>query len=370
MKSIILASIIALLSIGCSFSKPKLQYSQSELNKEFKIRLTDEELKTVEIPFLIPDSIINDLKVRMSYMSHDSRLNFIISALNEHNIYNLKYQNGATYTAADLLKKGEGNCISLAHLLIGISRNFGISANYVYIVNNPTFSIYDHTISVNYHVMVGIEKGAGYHFYDFQPGYTKHYMSLNGVDDLVGIALHYNNLGAKNLQNLKLDQAELFLSIAHKLAPKNPEILSNYGIYHLRINEFSKARTFFQKAIEIDDTCYPAWHNLLYVTLKQNDYEMFALLKEKLTNVNSPSIKVFLANMAYREGEYEEVLSYLNGINPEMTKLFIVYLLKAQAYYKLGKFGYAKNLLEKYREFEPDDLHAVILQMELDKIKY
>ena len=370
MKSILLTIFMAFFVIGCSFNKPKLQYSEAELNKEFSTRLTEEEQKVVEIPFLIPDSIINDLRDRTSHLRGNTQLSYLIRALNELNIYNLKYQDGATFTASELLVEGKGNCISLAHLLIGIARHFEFDANYVYIVNNPTFSILDNTISVNYHVMVGIDQGPDYHFYDFQPGLTKSYMNLYSVNDLVGIALHYNNLGAQALQYKNLEKADIYLGIAHKLAPSNPEILSNYGILSLRHNELSKARTYFQKAIEIDDTCYPAWHNLLFITLKQKDYNLFAHLKAKLKYVDSPTIKVFLANMAYREGEYEEVLNYLAGINPEMTRLFIVYLLKAQAYYKLGKFSRAKYLLEKYREIEPDDLHAVILEMELDKIKY
>lgn len=362
--------LLAILFFSCSSTMPKLEYTAAEIKYEFQKRLSPQELAAVEIPFFVPDSFINDLTQKMRYLSQSSRLNFIMDYLVTQNHFHVKYAEGETNTASEVLQQGKGNCIALSHLLIGITRKFGIPSNYVYILNNPTFSFYDHTISINYHVMVAVENGPEYRFYDFQPGYSKNFLSLNGVNDLEGIALHYNNLGAENLQKENYDKANIYLSIANKLAPENSEILSNYGLYFIRTNNLAKSKELFMRATTLDKTCYPAWHNLLYITLRENDKKTFNTLRTELENVNSPTIKLFLANMAYQEGAYNTALDYLSQINPEMTKLFIVYLLEAQAYYKLGKFQYAKNHLMKYTVKNPDDLHAHFLENELKKVHF
>ena len=367
MIRLLLLTLLTALLISCSLNKPKLAMTEDEIYREFDKRLTIEEKNLVEIPFIVPDSLINMLRNETTYMSTTQKLDHIMYTLVNNNRLDLQYRDNCTYTASELITEKYGNCIALSHLMIGITRKLNIPSHYVYILRNPTFSIFNNTISFHYHVLVGIEDGTERRYYDFQPGYNKHFLSLYGVNDLEGIALHYNNLGAEFIKDGNNSDARIYMSIAHKLAPKNPEILSNYGLLYSRMGQNSIARTYYQKALEIDETCIPAWHNMLYLTIKENDNQRFQKIWKDLRNINSPTIKILLANMAYREGEYENALNHLDRVNPEMTKLFIVYLLRAQAYYKLGEFEYANKYLQQFEKIEPDNLQAAFLRSELNK---
>jgi tetratricopeptide (TPR) repeat protein len=369
MLRLLFAVVFLALINACTTGMPKMVYSEAEIRDVFLERLSPEEQEIASIPFTIPDSIVQNLRFKTRKMTFSGKLDYILESLTRENIFALKYREGVTHTANELLEEGYGNCIAFSHLMIGVTRKMGIESNYVYIVRNPTFTLSDHAIIVNYHMMVGIADGPEYRFYDFRPGFNRFFTRLNGVDDLEGIALHYNNLGAWAMQIENFDLARRYLSIAHKLAPQNSEILSNYGLYFLRTDDPAMAKIKFKEAINQDEICYPAWHNLFYVTLQEKNWSEFYSLKQKVETMNAPTLKVFLANLAYQNKEYASTLNYLRAIDASKTRLYIIDLLRAQAYFQLQDYQRAKEYLTKYRVQAPEDMHALILETKLKKFE-
>ena len=370
MKNLIILIIIAFALWGCGFNAPKLAMSEDEIEAEFNKRLTPEERKLVEIPYRIPDSVIHTIQAETQYLQNDQKLDYLVRNMIMYNRFHLEYAEDSTFTATKLLTKKRGNCISFSHLLIALSRAAGLPSHYVYILKNPSFSVYEKTISVNYHVMTGIEIQDEIRFYDFQPGYNRSFFRLYGVSDLEAIALHYNNIGAEYITRDNLKMAEKYLTIAYKLAPENSEILSNYGLLAMRKNQPQVAKKYLWRAVNLDQTCYPAWHNLLYLSVVEKDQNTFMALKKELKSVESPTIKVFLASLAYREKNYSHTIDLLDGIDPERTRLNIVYLLRAQAYYQMGNIEASREMLNRYRKTGGnDDLQADFLKLELDKLE-
>ena len=358
----------AIILTGCGLNRSKFALSEAEINREFNRRLTPEERKLVDIPFLIPDSIIESYKTATFYMQNDEKLEYLANSIILQNRFGLEYKEDGTYTAKELLEKKSGNCISFSHLLIGLTRALDLESQYIYILKNPTFSVYENTLSVNYHVMTGIQIDREIRFYDFQPGYERSFLRLYSVNDLEAIALHYNNLGAEYITLDSLLLAKKYLNISRKLAPKNSEILSNYALLLMRTKRYEEAKKYLWQAVNYDRSCYPAWHNLLYLAIAEDDQKMFITLKKELRNTNSPTIKLFLANLAYREKNYENTIDYLERIDPEKTKLYTVYLLKAQAMYKLGQYKTAKEMLNLYLSLGDENIQADFLKLELDKL--
>jgi tetratricopeptide (TPR) repeat protein len=365
-------TIIILFSVfGCRQGKTGYNATIAGLQTDIEKRLTPEELNTVKVPFVVPDSLRREIKKLTRGMRASQKMETIMKFLAYKEHLGLLYCEDSTLFVDELLDSKKGNCIALSHLVLGLARSVNLRASYVYIVRNPTFSIRSHTISVNYHVMVAVEiNGNVTKYYDTEPHErTNRFWKLREVTDLQGLALHYNNLGAYALRERDLKKASAFFAISHKLAPGIAEILSNYGLYYIYKEDYATADSVLETAVALDDDSYPAWHNLLYLAKKTKNQTKYNRLTRQLKNKDFPSLNLFFANQAYQQQKYQEALDLLNEINPTSTRLHVVYLFKAQVYAKLEMWDKARKYLKSFETFDQPNTQSLLLRRILEENK-
>lgn len=121
----------ALTGAGCA-PQVKLAYSQDELRAEMQRRAPGVEPAELIAPFdVAPEQVFMARQLVSRARVPSERAELLINAIVDDSPIGLRYADISTETAQVTLRRGEGNCMSLSSVIVGLARKVGLVAHYV-----------------------------------------------------------------------------------------------------------------------------------------------------------------------------------------------------------------------------------------------
>jgi len=367
--ALFLVCLLFLIMFGCLKSH-KYIYTEDELNKLLKERLTEEELKETSIPFKINDSIKIYAKSITEDIVYDKyKINALIKALIRREKLNIQYNETKSLTAIEVFVEGEANCIAYTNLFIGMARSVGLKAHYVDVTQVSKLRKEGEVVINSGHICAGIDVRGRFTLVDFAEQPRIGYRLYKIIDDLEAIANFANSLGViKSFQMPKGYEAEDFKEdIKHymraiKIKPNFSKAYNNLGIAYQRRRLFDKAMESYEKAIRFDPKLAPAYGNLgnsLYIL---GDYdEAIKYFKKAITlKGNNPYTRYDLALAYYYNKKPEKALPELKKAIRLEREYAEAYNLLGLVYQAMGNDESAIIAFKKALELKPDLMQAKI----------
>ena len=288
------ALLLAFASLGCASATRQLIYAPDELRNIVASRVPDLRADQVAIPYQVPDSAV-EVAVRWAGRRGDPRERAfaLVDALSDRRAFGLKYQFGETYTAAETLRVGAGDCMSLSSVLVGLARRVGLSAYYV---DASTRRVERHQAdNVNVaagHIAVLVPTYSGDVIVDFS-GRLPHYRRYRRIDDVEALAHYYNNRGYMEIREVITDdpkrwrKAQRNFAVATRVQPDFARAWNNVGVAAARLGDPMGAERSYRRAIAADPRIASPYLNLSSLHLKQDRVED-ALLQLEMASELDP----------------------------------------------------------------------------------
>jgi tetratricopeptide (TPR) repeat protein len=155
--------------------------------------------------------------------------------------------------------------------------------------------------------------------------------SPNNEDALVGRANAFSMLG--KLQESKRDWMELC-----QMRPQNPIYLHRLGVVEVLLSDPASALVHFHKALEIQPDLIPAINDILYLYLKNKQYDAAFAELDRLAKTASPQDEIhrFRGQAYLLKGD-------MDGAEKEFRKVIEVNPQNYQTYILLGQLNMQRN---------------------------
>ncbi|WP_457640270.1 SPOR domain-containing protein [Persephonella sp.] len=215
-------------------------------------------------------------------------------------------------------------------------------------------------------------------------------------------ATYYYKIGLSYLNSGNNSQALYYLNKAYSINPDDPEILNALGIAYSNVGEYEKAKEFLLKAVEKDPNRAETYTNLGTILAREKQFDRALWYFQKaLENPSYMKKDLVLYNMALiykQQGNlklYEEYLKKAISYNSFLLPAYIslgsfyleqkkyrdalavyltakdkglvnpqIYLGMGKAYYHLGEYEKAKDVLIKAKKLARNN---DFLLMEIDR---
>ena len=171
-------------------------------------------------------------------------------------------------------------------------------------------------------------------------------------------------LVSENNKKLKEDAYSLLDAaiIAH---PNDPKIYSMYGDFCFRDKRYEKSRDSFRKAIELDNSKFAIWSQLLIVESELGDFDAMVKEAQEARDIfpNEPSVLLFLGIAQLQKKQPADAVRSLNeGLqlvvdNPPLEAQFQANL--GDAYYRTKQYGKSDDAYEAALKINPKDTYVL-----------
>ncbi len=177
--------------------------------------------------------------------------------------------------------------------------------------------------------------------------------------DKVQQATAHYHLGISYMNDNNIQPAFVEFQKALEFNPNDKEVLNAIGVlYLLKLEKYSKAIEYFQKALRIDKNFSEASNNLGFAFEKAGRYdEAVAAYKTALSNLlyrNAEKAFNNLGRVYYRMRKYEDSLEAYREAIKRSSDFHLPYYGLALCYNALGRYGEAATALKKAIELDPE----------------
>lgn len=200
--------------------------------------------------------------------SSEERLQGLLEALSRDPELHLAYDAGFTATAAEVFAAGRFNCLSFAHLFVGLARTLGLDVDYLQVPAQRFVRDGDLILAAG-HVTVGYGTGPLRRVLDFGSIAAADLTRAERISDERAVALHWLNLGAQNLVDDELEEAEGKFRRALTLDPRLGAAWTNLGVVRRRQGFPDEAEAMYRRAIEAEGEHLTAYENLFTLLVSQ-----------------------------------------------------------------------------------------------------
>ena len=267
-----LACTSACLSPGSG--SHKLVYEPEEFRAAVRIRVPGLAQSLIEPPFEVSQAAIELARKHIERARlGPSRVRALIRALQADppDGFGLRYDWRVSATASRTLELRQGNCLSLASVLVGIGRGLGWPMYYaVASTRRPT--IYDLELDdlsvIADHMVVVVAPKSFQMFVDFT-GEVNERADIEPIDDLAAYAHFVNNVAGQHLiqagSSISDEDWRIALKgfrLATRIDPNLGRAWNNTGIALTRLERFDEAREAYARALETGTAFGSAERNL------------------------------------------------------------------------------------------------------------
>lgn len=181
--------------------------------------------------------------------------------------------------------------------------------------------------------------------------------SMSGEDKLQRASAHYQ-LGVSYLNENNIQPAFVEFQKALEYNPDDKETLNAIGIiYLLKLEDYPKAITHFQRALKEDRNYAEAWNNLGSAYEKMGRYpDAVEAYKTALTNPFYKSVEKAFYNLGrvyYRMRKFSDAVDAYKESIKRFSDFYPPYYGMALCYNALGRYGDAATALRKAIELDP-----------------
>lgn len=224
----------------------------------------------------------------------------------------LKYDYAFTGTAREVFEKRTFNCLSFAHLFIGLARARSIDAYYYSVQRPARYGREGDLVLVSEHVTGAYGTGANQLTLRFAFDEEVDYTRGSPLTDAEALALHYSNLGASSLIQRHPGEAVTAFRTATQLYPTDGSLWVNLGVSLRRSGDFVGAEEAYRQASLVEPGHFPAYHNLhaLMVALGRANVarELIELLDQRANR--NPYTYLNLGDNSLAQERYDEAYRF------------------------------------------------------------
>jgi len=300
---ILFSLLILLFFLSCGTTR-KLSYTEDELAKLLKKRLSPEEYEATPIPFAIPDELKTYARLLTHNLLYDEiKADVLVKAIIQQDKLSVRYNKYRSLTAIEVLVTGEANCIAYTNLFIGMARAAGLKAYYVDVTEISNLEREGKLVINSGHICAGVDTDGELLLIDFSEYSRKEYRTYRVIDDLEAMANFENSLGViisrkpgyyeqtpipddeiryfEKAIKIKPDFAKAYIN------PNLPAPHANLGNVYAALERYQEAEKELKRAIELRKTDPYFYYNLGLVYYNQRNYEKAQKAFEKSISYSS-----------------------------------------------------------------------------------
>jgi len=258
----------------------QLAFEPEELRRAIIAADPSVNLEEIVAPFEIDDALMRRLRLPPpSRVGEHAFLEALADAITDPDHLGLRYDPIATSSALDTVDLGRGNCLSLASIVVGVTRERGMRAYYV--------EGYDRKLEVDEqedllvsrgHIGVVVLLDGGHITMDFG-GELSRFRRYRFINDLEAAANFYNNRGYQQIAvpGEGADSwtlARRSFELAARISPGFAPAWNNLGIADARLGRTADAMAHYRRAIAADPGFSSPYTNLGGLYLRAGDPEL------------------------------------------------------------------------------------------------
>ena len=265
---------------GCTgvVDAPTIAYPPESLRRELERRVGADAAAAIPILYRVPDSAVRLARERVARAPRGSeRIEALAVWIAAEEGLGIRYRWDRSSDAATALALGEGNCLSMAAVLVGLARALGWQAYFA----EAGFPREEEAIESGFrvlsdHLVVVVEAEGARAVVDFLGRVDGRALRL--IDDLRATSHLLNNRAFQRVADAESagravsweDARDAFLQ-ATRIDPRSARAWNNLGIALARLGEASEARRALMRARLIDASLDSPLRNLEALQTRTDD---------------------------------------------------------------------------------------------------
>lgn len=296
-------ALIAMAFLCCTSGR----LSDAKLSQlETEIRQRGVDPSAVVMPFELDEEMRTWVREKFHTGGDpQQRLEQLLRGILHRDGNDLKYVRGYTATAREVWRTNRANCLSFAHLYIGLAREIGIRVYYLRVADIQNFEKDGDLIIASEHITAAYGPPKERRVLEFTDRPVKAHHQIEPISDLTAVALYYSNIGAERIREGRFAEAEALLQTAVRLDSELSDGWVNLGVALRRLGRVAEAESSFRRALEVNPGLLPAYNNLAVLLERDGRREEARALLEltdRYSNRN-PFSYLALGDLAMREGK-------------------------------------------------------------------
>lgn len=306
------ALVAALTVTGCGNSK-RIAYAPHELKTVVASRVGGDRIGDFVVPFEpTPEMVARALKYIDGARGDGGRADMLARSITDRRQFGLTYERVATTTAPETVANGQGNCLSLTSLYVGLARAVGLTVYYVDASDRINDLLrQDELIVDTGHIAATVHSTRGWSLVDFT-GEISNYRTFRVIDDLEALAHFYNNRGYETIsiaqrvdETIPWRRALRDFEMSTDVMPGFARAENNRGVALARLGDDEGAEGAYMAAVRSDDAFSAPRHNLGNLFLRQGDFDLAVRWYERAIDLqaSNPYVHYHLGLAKYRSGD-------------------------------------------------------------------
>lgn len=268
--------LVGSMLFGCAgrsgVDKRSLIYSPEAFSAALIERIPELRGELAQAPFIVTPEDVDRAEARMLEAQRGpDRVRALVDALSMDppEGFGLKYHWLASSSARQTLESGQGNCVALASVLVGLGRGLNWPIYYALArAHQPETHEYDEVTFVSDHMVVIVAAKSFKMIIDFT-GQVDDLYDVQPIDDLTAYAHLINNIAGQHIARVegKASQRDWQIALdgfelASRIQPELGRAWNNRGIALTRLERFDEAQLAYERALTLETQFGSARHNL------------------------------------------------------------------------------------------------------------
>lgn len=297
-----------------------------------------------------------------------ARLQTLLDAIFGKKGLDITYGNTRTKTAIETFETKSGNCLSFTLLFVGMARHLGLDAYFQEVTEVMSWDQKGELVISNKHMFAEVEIDNGVTRVDFLRGEQKLYRKVRRISDRRALAHFFNNIGAEQLTDGKIETAVAFFNKAIEADNNFSPALVNLGVAQRKAGDLELAEQSFQQALEIDPSEFSAASNLasLYLSRGRNADAAPLLRRVDEYLLSNPFHHFRLGMQTAEAGKPHEAIRHIKEAIRRMPKDSEFHVTLADLYLQIEDTRKAMENLELAVRLAKDEERKLELSRRLD----
>lgn len=258
-QSVLVTCLLGQVLAGCAPPR-KLNYSPLELRREVRRRAPAMAKADVVVPHEVaPEHLEIARHYITPFMSASERAKALLKAMFDPDGYGLRYTEVLTRTAEQTLAAGEGNCLALASVFVGLARGLGLKAYFLDASGRVEQAHSEQDVIIRTgHITAVVETERGRVAMDFGRRLSP-FRIFRVMDDVEAAAHFHNNSGYELMvlarragEPIDWDRVAHHFEAATRVMPDFARAWNNLGVARLRQGRPKEAEAAYRKAARAD----------------------------------------------------------------------------------------------------------------------
>lgn len=383
LKPIAFAIVVSLSGVGCQQVPDHPVVEQARIDQLLP-QPSKEELAGIESPeqiFALPEQAIQAFRGKLAiYDSTQERSYALLNFIFKENNDAMQYINGETLTAAEALKRGQANCLSLTILAYSLANSVGFKTEFrdvkipeYWITRNGESFLNGH---VNLQVQaiypeekpnIAYSAGSSY-IIDFERGVGLGRLPYNVINKQDMVALFYNNKAAETMEAGDYQKAMLYLRAAGRAQPTLPDTWNNLAVWYKRQGQLPLAEQAYLQSLQLDPNHSNTMANLAILYNEQGKQAEAELLERKVerNREQNPYYFLMLGNEAVSQQQFAEAQKFYQRSLTINDQIAETHFSLAKLFLQQGRYDAAASHLNKARLLTSPGRERDVLQHKLD----